>query len=176
MMKRAFLLAPLLVAGVAGCLVDNSGGPPPPGTELEFEPQALAGTCGTFRDEAFLVRDQASLDAFFTACPIPDDARPAWQDAVAGLAAGDVLVYVNVQQGGCLGEHGLVGAFLDGTTLHAWLLRSDLSYGSTPACTADIGEAAQSMLVHGAADATAADVVVGTFNQSLPGAPALPGG
>lgn len=156
-----------------GCApVDNSGGPPPEGTELDIEVLALPGTCGTFQSDVFLVKDQATLDGFFAACDVGDASRAQWQTATDALADDEVLAYANVQLGGCLGAFAIEGAFLDGTTLHAWVLRQDFAYGKPDAaCTDDIGEGPASMKVIGAQAATTAELTIGDFNPELSGAP-----
>jgi hypothetical protein len=158
-----------------GCApVDNSGGPPPAGDALELELLDLPGTCGTFQSDAFLVKDQATLDAFFASCDIPDASRAAWQTAVDALAADEGVVYANVQLGGCLGAFAIEGAFLDGTTVNAWVLRQDFAHGKpNTACTDDIGEGAASMKVTGVGAATDAALTIGDFNPELPGAPQI---
>lgn len=158
-----------------GCApVDNSGGPPPAGDELDIEVLALPGTCGTFQSDAFLVKDQATLDAFFASCNIAEAARAEWQTAVDALADDEALVYANVQLGGCLGAFAIEGAFREGATVNAWVLRQDFAHGKeNTACTDDIGEGAASMKVTGAAAATDAALTIGDFNPELPGAPQL---
>ncbi len=174
---HVLLVALLAVTHAAtGCVpVDNSGGPPPSGDELDIEVLALPGTCGNFQSDAFLVRDQATLDAFLASCNIAEASRAEWQTAVDGLAADDeVLIYANVQLGGCLGAFAIEGAFLEGTTVNAWVLRQDFAHGKpNSACTDDIGEGAASMKVKGAAAATDAALTIGDFNPELPGAPQI---
>lgn len=167
-----------LLALATGCTpIDNSGGgPPPAGDELDFELLTLPGTCGNFQSDAFLVKDQATLDAFFASCNIPEASRGEWQNAVDALADDEALVYANVQLCGCLGAFAIEGAFLDGATVNAWVLRQDFAYGKqNVACTDDIGEGAASMKVFGAGAvaATDAELTIGDFNPELPGAPQL---
>ena len=100
--------------------------------------------------------------------------RAEWQTAVDGLADDEVLIYANVQLGGCLGAFAIEGAFLEGTTVNAWVLRQDFAHGKpNSACTDDIGEGAASMKVKGAAAATDAALTIGDFNPELPGAPQI---
>jgi hypothetical protein len=168
----AFLPVSLVLAVTACAPIDNSGGPAPAGESLAFEALTLPGTCGDFQSAAFLVKDQATLDAFFVACPIPEASRAAWQTALDALVDDEVLVYANVQLGGCLGAFSVKGAFIDGTTLNAWVLRENTAHGvDNAACTDDIGEGPASMKVSGAAAATDAALTVGDFNPDLPGAP-----
>ena len=170
----ATLFAITHVTTACGAPVDNSGGPPPEGTELDIEVLALPGTCGTFQSDAFNVKDQATLDAFFAACDLDDAARAQWQTATDALADDEALVYANVQLGGCLGAFAIEGAFLEGTTLNAWVLRQDFSFGKpNTACTDDIGEGPASMKVVGALTATTAELTIGDFNPELSGAPQL---
>jgi len=170
-------------AALTGC-VDNSGGPAPEGTELEeFSPAAgdAGGLfCEFFRDDAFLLVDRAAVEDFFANECAGNEA--AVEDELAtiadGLEEGEALVVVSIQLGGCLGEWGVHGFYEseDGSTVTAWVLRADSSYGRTNwACTDDIGGAIGVYRVMGAADATEADIVIGTYNPDLPGAPAQPG-
>ena len=177
-MTKPIALSLLALPLLAVACVDNSGGPPPAGTELTVERQPqLVGSCSTFRDEAFLIESSDELPAFFDECEgIPEDLRTgAYTDAIGELGADDAFLFVNVQLGGCLGDHALQGAFLEGDTLHAWVLRSDAAYGRfEQACTDDLGESGLKAIVRGGAAATNVDVVIGVFNEELPGGPALP--
>ena len=171
-------LAALTLAPLLGC-ADNSGGPPPEGTELTGPTRAESvGTslaCDLFRDDAFLWHDAADVQAFLDA-----DCTNADQ-AVAGdllqtadtLADGEALVGVSIGLGGCLGAFEVQGFYLAEPLVTAWLLRADSSYGrNNVACTTDIGGAFEVWRVPGAAVATEAELMVGTYNPELPGAPA----
>ncbi len=179
----ALSLLAVLALG-AGC-ADNSGGPSPEGTALEeFTPAWLdAGglSCEEYRDAAFLIHDSTEAQAFLdsscalTAQPVADEFL-LLADALEDTEA---LVVLTIELGGCLGEYGVFGFYLsdDGDTVTGWVKRADSSYGrQNVACPADIGQATELWRVMGAADATQAEILVGVFNPSLPGAPALPGG
>jgi len=177
----------IVVAAVllgAGC-VDNSGGEPPAGTELEeFTPVSLdAGGlfCDSFQDGAFLVHDGIEAQAFIDSqCTNADPAVAAELVSTADdLEDTEAIVVLTIELGGCLGEYGVFGFYLsdDGDTVTGWVLRGDSAYGrQSVACPADIGQATEVYRVMGTADATQADILVGVFNPDLPGAPAMPGG
>ena len=175
------LLALLLLPILVGC-PDNSGGPPPAGTELEEFSRAASPAggifCDLFRDDAFLWHDAAEVQAFLDRdCTNADPTAADELLATAGaLATGEALVGVSVELGGCRGEFGVVGFYLDDVTVTAWVLRGDTSYGRpNTACTTDLGGAFEVWRVTGAAAGSEAAILVGTFNPESPGAPALPG-
>jgi len=173
------LLGLFAVATLAAGCIDNSGGPPPPGDKLEYERVSFLGmACGRYQDKAWLIEDQAGLDAYWGGCEfIANDDRQTVEAAVADLAEGDVLLGLDVELGGCIGETAFMGAYKEGDTLHAWLLKGNSAYGrGDVACTADIGEAHEVVRVFGAGEVADVDITVGIFNPDLPGAPALPGG
>lgn len=177
----------IVVAAVTlgvGC-VDNSGGPPPDGTELEeFTPVSFdAGGlfCGSGGDAGFLIHDATEAQAFLDDSCEGHDAAAGQElvDAAGTLEDTEAIVILTIQLGGCLGEYGVLGFYLsdDDTTVTGWVLRGDSAYGrQNVACTADWGMATEVYRVMGAADAVQAEILVGPFNPDLPGAPALPGG
>ncbi len=166
-----------IVAALAvGCVpVDNTGGEPPPGESVSFRLLAEGGAPGDFSEAAFFV-DQDNADTA-DACVDGEDqgANAFCTDALAELEPGERLVMVRIQLGGCLGTGlGVVGMYLDGTTLNAHAIQSNSAYGMPgAACTADIGATNFAVAVTGAADAEEVTATVGVFNPDLPGGPAV---
>ncbi len=182
-MRLLSVIIAITALGLAGC-PDNSGGLPPDGTALEeYTSAALeAGSlfCGQFTDDAFLIHDGAEAQAFLDSdCTQADQAAADELVATAdALEEDEAIVILSIQLGGCLGEYGVFGFYLsdDESTVTGWVKRSDSSYGrQNVGCNADIGEAIEVWRVMGAAVATDAAILVGTYNAELPGAPALPG-
>lgn len=160
---------------LAGC-VDNSAGDPPPGEEVGFEDLDSPGFfCGLFRDEAWLIVDEADIDGLEADCPDGPDTA-ALRTTLAATDPADALVVFTLAKGGCVGEHDIVSVYRDGDTVRPWIWQADSSYGRPrTACTADLGEAIEVLRVDGAGDAADAALHIGTYNPDLPGAPALPG-
>lgn len=167
--------------GALGCPgIDNSGGLPPGGEELEWERVGYPSLfCDDFTTRAVLLTDAAATASWIAGCGATDGDDPTAmvEAALAENGPDDVLVAVHVTVGGCIAESGLVGMYLDGTVLRPWVLVGDSSYGQDgAACPADIGLSIELARALGGATATSAEVKVGTYNPDLPGAPALPGG
>jgi hypothetical protein len=125
-------------------------------------------------------REQQQAQAFLDSdCSQADQAAGDELVATAdALEDTEAIVILSVQPGGCLGEYGVFGFYLseDEATVTGWVKRSDSSYGrQNVGCNADIGEAIEVWRVLGAAGASDAAILVGTYNSDLPGAPALPG-
>jgi hypothetical protein len=177
MSARFFALALLVTA-----CVDNSGGDPPAGEPLEFALSASqpSGLCGDFSDRAWLVDGATDLDAIFADCEVDDGslrdvveaevaALPACADAALGCPA---LVLLSIQVGGCIGENEIAGVYLDGTSLIAWVLQADSSYGKqNVACTTDIGQHWILASTFGVPQGASIELLKGVYNPELPGAP-----
>lgn len=89
-MSRLRLLLGLLALGSVGCGVDNTGGEPPPGTDVAIElPAGLDDLAPCFggEDAAALLDDEAAVDAWLSACDGTDTS--ALRDAL--VAAIDAL-------------------------------------------------------------------------------------
>lgn len=179
---RRLITASLLALSLAalGCdPVDNSGGPPPDGDKLEWERVSfLSIGCQRYGDAARLITDQPGLDTYLDGCSALSNEEQATVDgALADLGDDDVLLGLDFLLGGCIGETAFMGAYKEGSTLHAWYLKGNSAYGvENAACTADIGESHEMVRVLGAGDVEEVDVKVGEFNPDLPNPPALPGG
>lgn len=163
---------------LAGCPVDNSGGPPPAGDTVTFEiaSEAPGHFCDSFADEAYLLRSTEDIDAYLEACnAFPDgseDIEAALDAEVEALLDGQAVLLVSAQLGGCLGDWHIESVHLDGETLRPWMLKDDGAYGRTDvACTADIGQGHQILIVDDVADAADVELTVGHYNADLPGAP-----
>lgn len=174
-MRLVALLAVLLV----GC-VDNSGGDAPPGVDVAVEvpdwdtaPQACMGDEG-----AFLLTDEASVDAWFAECMEDVGQTARVLDAIGGLGSDQKLVAVRLILGGCVQAWNFMGMHQDAETLHVWVLKEDTAYGRTQvACTDDLGWA-NGYWVAAEGDVgsvTEANLWLGRFNPQLPGGPPLPG-
>lgn len=179
-MRALTSLSLVTLVVVASACVDNSGGPPPPGERVEHEPVFLESgglSCLRFVDDADLIATAADVDAFQAECDgMSDAAETELRALVDALEGDDRLIIVSITLGGCIADTAIMGVYLDDTVAHVHVLRGDTSFGrGDVACTADIGELVEIIRVHGIADATSADVEIGTFNPDLPGAPALPG-
>ena len=147
---------------------------PPPGESVPFEPIAVSGlSCGRFVDSATLIETTEDLDAFLADCPQSDEdgeASAALAEAVSGLSDNEQLVVVSIALGGCIQEYHLLDVTLDGATLHPWISKVDTSVGQPDvACTADVGEANEVLVVE--ADAEDAEVHVTSFNPDAPDNP-----
>jgi hypothetical protein len=172
---RALLLLILLSA-----CVDNSGGDPPPGEDVsveapgwESDPAACMGP-----EEAVLLTDEASVDAWLEECFEVGDQRQVLLDVIAGLDDSRRFVAARVQLGGCIQNWDFMGLRQDGTTIQVWVLKEDTSYGrQNVACTDDLGWGVGYWIAAegDVADATDANLWLGTFNPDLGGAPPLPG-
>jgi|GEM_PF-1816853 len=184
-MRGAIILLGALALGLVGC-VDNSGGDPPDGAEIEeFTRLSLDSgglSCFLFEDGAALVRDADDVQAFYDGMcadtQAPAMVRDEFSEAVDGLADDEVIVVLSIQSSGCLGQHGVFGFFLseDEQTVTAWVKRDDATYGvSQPSCTADLSGSWEAWIVSGVPNATEASVLIGPFNSNLAGAPDLPG-
>ena len=183
-MKHMTMAIAVLVLLLTGC-VDNSGGPPPPGIDLEIEHPLIevpSVFCETPDDEAMLLDDMTDADAWLAGCQegtARDELRTQIETTITGLDANARLIAASIVGGGCVGGWSLFGIHLDDTTLRPWILKEDTSYGrSQVACTADIWWQTDYWLVRGdgVGDADAVELWVGVYNPDLPGAPALPGG
>ena len=164
---------------LGGCIVDNSGGPPPGGDAIDFE-VALVGPsyfCAQMEDQAHLIADSEGLDAFIDSC---DPGEAADIDAVdqalgeqlEALEEGQALLVVNTILGGCFGDWRVEAVHRDGDTLRPWVLKADTAYGQqSTGCPADIGQGNEVLVVEGASDATAVELTVGVYNPDLPGSP-----
>ncbi len=169
----------LVAFAMTGCTVDNSGGEPPAGDPIEFEIAIESPdlVCESFEDGAELIVDQDGIDAFIEACGtelIGDESTIADDLALqlAELEEGQGLLVVSAQLGGCLGEWEIAAVHLDADILRPWMLKADTSYGREDvACTADIGQDHQVLIVDAADRVASVELTVGVYNPDLPGAP-----
>jgi hypothetical protein len=171
----------LVAFALTGCMVDNSGGPPPAGDPIEFEVAIESPDlfCNSFADEATLLRSAADVDTFIEACGtelvgaesnIAEDLNAE----IAELAEGQAVLIVSAQLGGCLGEWRIESIHLDGDVLRPWMLKADSSFGPQQvACDSDIGQDHQVLTVDDTAGVESVELAVGFFNPELPGAPTV---
>ncbi len=133
--------------------------------------------CGFFSDRADLIRDEDAVDDFLANDCVEADGsgQQELSDAVHELQPGTQAIVVTVQLGGCLGDFEVRDFYeQDDGDLVAWVLRADSSYGvPDTACTADLGEAVEVWHLEGVDEDATAEVLVGTFNPDLDGAPTL---
>jgi hypothetical protein len=170
MLQRALALSFLALAACTP--VDNSGGPPPDGDSVAFEVVAEPAAFCEAQDDAALLRSQADMDAWLEGCSFGDDPRAVLEAALAEVEAGETLVIVSAQLGGCLMGFEVSGVFVDSDTLNIWMLKQDSSYGRTQvACTADLGEGHTLLVVQDAEDTQDIALTVGVWNPELPGGP-----
>ena len=172
-------LALALALILGGCMVDNSGGPPPGGDALDFEVSLVGPSyfCAEMEDQAHLITDSEDLDAFIDSC---DPGEAADSDAV-GEALGEqvealeedqALLVVNTILGGCFGDWHVEAVHRDGDTLRPWVLKADSAYGQQNIdCPADIGQGNEVLVVEGASDTIEVELTVGIYNPDLPGGP-----
>ncbi len=181
--RAASALVLLALTGCAG--VDNSGGEPPPGTDVSIESplglDAISPCVGGGQDCALLLDDEAAVDTWLAECASQDTTaqRDALVAAIDDLDDSQRLVGVRVVLGGCVQQWSFRGIYLDDNRLNVWILKEDTSYGLASAdCTDDIGWD-EGYWIAAEADVSAvteATLTVGVYNPDLPGAPALPGG
>jgi hypothetical protein len=176
----------LVVLGVllAAC-IDNTGGPPPPGEELEVETiEAPPLFCDSEGDRSAVLNDQNDVDAWLADCD--DDGTGSKESlgqdlltALSGLGSDSRLIAARIVGGGCVGGWDLMGIYLDGITFHPWVLKADTAHGRRDvACPADIWWEDGFWIAIGPSVAfgSEAELWVGVYNPNLGGGPALPGG
>lgn len=175
-------LALALVATSLAC-ADNSGGEPPPGTDVALEVPAdvadISCVSGGNQGAAALLQSEADVTAWLEGCT---DVSPATRAALIAAAqeSGDdkKLIGVRVGLGGCTRDWSMMGIYHDDDTLNVWALLHDSSYGGgQAACTDDFfSQDGYWFAAEGDfAAVTDAALVTGVFNPDLPGAPLLPG-
>ena len=124
-------------------------------------------------DQVELLPDGDAITAWLEPCGDTGAALAQLTSALPDPATGDLLVGVDIAQGGCLGAWDVIGAYEDGDALHIWMLLDDAAYGRDDVgCTADYGEAHE---VHRVSALTgtpsSVDLTIGRWNSELPGSP-----
>ena len=145
-------LAAALVVTIAGCgslfisigTFDNTGGDPPPGDAVSFQPASFAidDDCRSRLGAlsfTLLARTEADIPVIGGDAACSASLRTALSGALAALTPNQAIGIFSLVLGGCVRSYEVAAATLDVDVVRPWVLLHDTTLGavSPRACTAD---------------------------------------